>query len=134
MRKMLSLLLALLMTVTVVPVEAFAADLPTTFDITNDSGFEDLKDYLAAGENNYASGTEITVIGSRTIADESGVELAIPVGVTVDWQANLTVSESGDPRIFPGLIIDGAGVLRISFLVFPVNYIIHKQKIFNYFF
>ncbi|MBQ3242133.1 MAG: hypothetical protein IJA99_04180 [Oscillospiraceae bacterium] len=114
MRKMLSLLLALLMTVTVVPVEAFAADLPTDFDITNDSEFEDLKDYLAAGENNYASGTEITVIGSRTIADESGVELAIPVGVTVNWQANLTVSESGDPRIFPGLIIDGAGVLRIA--------------------
>ena len=60
MRKMLSLLLALLMTVTVVPVEAFAADLPTTFDITNDSQFEDLKSYLAAGENNYAPGTEIT--------------------------------------------------------------------------
>jgi len=34
--------------------------------------------------------------------------------VTVDWNAELTVSESGDSRIFPGLIIDGAGVLRIA--------------------
>ena len=92
MRKMLSLLLALLMTVTVVPVEAFAADLPTDFNISNDSGFEDLKDYLAAGENNYASGTEITVTGTRTIADESGV-IAIP-GIGKDLRLSAAEKEA----------------------------------------
>lgn len=90
----------------------------TTYDISeeNDGMDNSLDDLIANFEhtNYFVSGDTVTVTGTRTIAGESGVELAIPVGVTVNWQADLTVKESGDSRSYPVLSISGTGTLNVS--------------------
>ena len=86
---------------------------PTTFNITNDEELASLQKHLSAEKTYYTSGTEITVTGTKEIGTELGVKLHIPSGVTVNWQADLTVRDSGDARNFPGLLVSGAGTLNV---------------------